>query len=105
MDTGERFPALSSFSIFQELYDIYSREARMKRKYDCLVAQDNTCVNVSKKYDIGLVKKVTGFSDDKTAQEFMDFCNFKSDSLLQANQYDIYNMIYDCLSQFLKERE
>lgn len=92
--------ALSAGSLIQAMYDEFSHEGKMKRKYDSIVKQDNINKEVSKKYDIELVKTVTGF-DDALAQKFMDFCDFKSDSILQSRQYDVYLMIYDCLSQFI----
>lgn len=91
---------LSGGSLIEALYNEFSHEGKMKRKYDSIIAQDNIRQQVSRKYDIELVKTMTGF-DDEVAQRFMKFCDFKSDSILQAKQYDVYIMIQDCLSQFI----
>jgi len=91
-----------SASLIQTLYDEYSHEGKMRRKYDSLVQQEEFERQIYPKYNLALVKQITGFTSDSAAYSFMHFCDFKNDSLLQANNYDIYWMIQNCLSQFLK---
>jgi hypothetical protein len=93
-----------STSVIQQLYDQYSHEGKMRRKYDNIVQQDDFEQRISPKYSLALVKQITGFTSDSAAYAFMRFCDFKNDSLLQANNYDIYWMIQNCLSQFLRQR-
>jgi hypothetical protein len=93
-----------STSVIQQLYDQYSHEGKMRRKYDSIVQQDDFEQRISPKYSLALVKQIAGFTSDSTAYAFMRFCNFKNDSLLQANNYDIYWMIQNCLSQFLQQK-
>jgi hypothetical protein len=93
-----------STSVIQALYDQYSHEGKMRRKYDSIVRQDNFERQIYPKYNVELVKQITGFSTDSAAYAFMNFCDFKNDSLQQANNYDIYLMIQNCLTQFLLER-
>jgi hypothetical protein len=93
-----------STSLIQALYDQYSHEGQMRRKYDNIVKQEDFERQISSKYNIALVKQIAGFTNDSTAYAFMKFCDFKNDSLLQANNYDIYWMIQNCLSQFLLQR-
>ncbi|MCL2510899.1 MAG: hypothetical protein FWF09_02485 [Bacteroidales bacterium] len=93
-----------STSVIQAMYDQYSHEGKMRRKYDSLVAQDNIEYQLYPKYNVALVKQITGFTSDSTAYAFIKFCDFKNDSLLQANNYDVYLMIQNCLSQFLRQR-
>jgi len=92
-----------STSVIQAMYDQYSHEGKMRRKYDSLIQQDNIEYQLYPKYNVALVKQITGFTSDSTAYAFMKFCDFKNDSLLQANNYDVYMMIQNCLSQFLRQ--
>ena len=91
-----------SASVIQTLYDEYSHEGKMRRKYDNLIQEEEFERQIYPKYNLDLVKQITGFTSDSVAYSFMHFCDFKNDSLLQANNYDIYWMIQNCLSQFLK---
>jgi len=91
-----------STSVIQRLYDKYSHEGKMQRKYDSLVRQEEFERQIYPKYNLALVKQITGFTSDSAAYSFMRFCDFKNDSLLQANNYDVYWMIQNCLTQFLK---
>jgi hypothetical protein len=92
-----------STSVIQQLYDEYSREGKMLRKYNSIIQQEEFERQIYPKYNVTLVKQITGFTSDSAAYTFMRFCDFKNDSLLQANNYDIYWMIRNCLSQFLKQ--
>jgi hypothetical protein len=91
-------------TVIQELYDTYSHEGKMRRKYDNLLQQDDFERQIYPKYNTELVKQITGFTSDSAAYAFMRFCDFKNDSLLQANNYDVYQMIQNCLTQFLLQR-
>ena len=91
-----------STSVIQRLYDKYSHEGKMQRKYDSLVRQEEFERQIYPKYNLALVKQITGFTSDSAAYSFMRFCDFQNDSLLQANNYDVYWMIQNCLTQFLK---
>jgi len=93
-----------STSVIQAMYDQYSHEGKMRRKYDSLIQQDNIEYQLQPKYNVALVKQITGFTSDSTAYAFIKFCDFKNDSLLRANNYDIYLMIQNCLAQFLRQK-
>jgi hypothetical protein len=88
-------------SVIQRFYDEFSREGKMCRKYDSLLAQEAVERQLYPKYNVELVKQITGFTTDSAAYSFMRFCDFKNDSLLQANNYDVYMMVRSCLKQFL----
>ena len=96
--------AILSTSIIQQMYDQYSHEGKMRRKYDSLILQDDIERRIDPKYNVELVKQIAGFTSDSAAYAFMRFCDFKNDSLLQANNYDVYLMIQNCLSQFLRQK-
>jgi len=93
-----------STSVIQQMYDQYSHEGKMRRKYDNLIQQDDMERRLHPKYNVELVKQIAGFTSDSAAYAFMRFCDFKNDSLLQANNYDVYLMIQNCLSQFLRQK-
>ena len=92
-----------STSAIQQLYDEYSHKGKMLRKYNDIIRQEEFENQIFPKYNVALVKQITGFTSDSAAYSFMRFCDFKNDSLLQANNYDIYWMIRNCLTQFLKQ--
>ena len=93
-----------STSVIQALYDKYSHEGKMRRKYDSIIQQEAFERQIYTKYNTALVKQITGLTSDSAAYAFMKFCDFKNDSLLQTNNYDIYYMIHNCLTQFLKNQ-
>ena len=91
-------------SVIQTMYDKYSHEGKMRRKYASIMQQENFERQIYPKYNITLVKQITGLTSDSAAYAFMKFCDFKNDSLLQATNYDIYWMLQNCLTQFLLQR-
>jgi hypothetical protein len=41
------------------------------------------------KFNPEVIRKVTGLTDDRDILEFMVFCNFSDDYLLEINEYDL----------------
>lgn len=56
------------------------------------------------KYNPQLIKKVTGLQQDEEVMEFMKFCNFSDDYILNINEYDLVVVIMKKYEEFLKSK-
>ncbi len=74
------------------LYNLLSKEGKSKRKLHKLLEQEEFERQVSFKYSPDIVSKITGYTGFEL-YEFMDFCSFKKDFLLDATYYEITQAI------------
>lgn len=87
---------------FTALYEKFSRSAKLRRKYNALIAYDFKKQEASKVYDAGLVKKITGLESEEEIARFMEYCELDPDFVLSSREYDLYLAIQNCYSQFMK---
>jgi hypothetical protein len=78
-------PALSPVTA---LYNLLSKEGKSKRKLRKLLEQEEFERQIDFKYSPDIVSHITGYTGFELF-EFMDFCNFKKDFLLNATYYEI----------------
>ncbi|MBN2520677.1 MAG: hypothetical protein JXB17_09250, partial [Bacteroidales bacterium] len=57
---------------------------------------------VEKKYNKDIVAFITGINDERKVLDFMEFCKFSDDFILQSNDYQIYLAINNCYKEFCK---
>lgn len=70
------------------LYYRFSKEEKSKRQVWYLQQQELRQEEVDEKYNRDIVSEITGYKDDELTQ-FMGFCNFSFNYLLETNHYDI----------------
>jgi hypothetical protein len=57
------------------------------------------------KFNPDIVKKVTGITTDEIALEFMQFCNFSDDFVIQTEAYDLMVIIAHRYEQYLQMKK
>jgi hypothetical protein len=77
-----------SISPVTALYNLLSREGKSKRKLQKLLEQEQFEREISVKYSPDIVSQITGYTGFEL-YEFMDFCSFKKEFLLNATYYQI----------------
>jgi len=80
------------------LYNLLSKEGKSRRKLRKLLEQEEFERQIDFKYSPDIVSHITGFTGFDL-YEFMDFCSFKKDFLLDATYYEITQAI------LVKQRE
>jgi hypothetical protein len=74
------------------LYNLLSKEGKSKRKLRKLLEQEEFERQIDFKYSPDIVSHITGYSGFDL-YEFMDFCSFKKEFLLNATYYEITQAI------------
>lgn len=87
------------FSPISALYDAFSKEGRERRKLAELQRQDAIKAEIEPHFNIDMVKRITGL-DNELAQEFIEFCNFSEEFLLNAPDYYIIEIILEQYEEF-----
>lgn len=85
---------------FSALYEKLSRSAKLRRKYEALLDYDYRRAQAAKIYNAELVTKLTGLKTEKGITQFMEYCEFEPDFVLNSKSYDLYMAIKNCYSQF-----
>jgi hypothetical protein len=70
------------------LYDVFSGEREQRRKYNEILSRETKKRKIRSKYNKEIVSNLTGLKGEKL-EEFMDFCNFTEQELLNRSAYDI----------------
>ena len=70
------------------LYNLLSKEGKSRRKLRKLLEQEEFERQIDFKYSPDIVSHITGYTGFEL-YEFMDFCSFKKDFLLNATYYEI----------------
>ena len=86
------------------LWDLFSREAKEKRKYDKLIAQDNLNMQIAKRYNPEVVALVIGQDDPNLIKDFMNYCDIRLSFLSTINDYTLYLYIKTKWLDYSKER-
>ena len=86
------------------LYERFSKEGKSRRKLAQLYEEERFKAQIAYKYNSDLVARITGYTDFEL-YEFMDFCSFKKEFLLEASDYQIIESILDNKKNFIKSRE
>jgi hypothetical protein len=81
------------------LYNLLSKEGKSKRKLRKLLEQEEFERQIDFKYSPDIVSHITGYTGFEL-YEFMDFCSFKKDFLLNATYYEITRAILVKQGQF-----
>lgn len=90
---------------FTALYEAFSRHAKIMRKYESLIRQDNLKLLVSKRYNMDIVQKITGLKNEQEVMEFMDFCNLEPEFILRVNDYDLFLAVNECYKKFRTKKD
>ncbi len=87
------------------MYDAFSKEGKSRRLFESLTNQDQRKVVAARRYNAGVVKRVTHFETDKEIQDFMIYCNLSVDFIVRSSEYDLYTAIHDCLLAYTESKK
>ena len=93
-----------TFSPISMLYNQFSKEGKELRKYAIVVEQQRITDQVTKKYNVKIVKRVTGIESEKEAYDFMDYCKLSDSFILKSNDYEILMAIKRCYKAYRQEK-
>lgn len=82
------------------LFDLFSKHAKSKRRYEDLLARDRYKSYLATKFNNKVVENATPLTDQKEISYFMTYCDFSDDFLAQANSYDIVVQIQHCYKEY-----
>jgi hypothetical protein len=82
------------------LFDLFSKHAKSKRRYEELLARDRFKSYLSTKFNNKIVANSTPLKDQKEISDFMIYCDFSDDFLAKSNLYDIVVQIQRCYKEF-----
>ncbi|MBD81603.1 MAG: hypothetical protein CL840_21975 [Crocinitomicaceae bacterium] len=78
------------------LYNKFSKEAKEKKRHGKAKEQDHREQVIRERYNIEVVKKVTGITSDEEAEAFMKNCPLEDDYVYRSTDYDIVKSIMEC---------
>lgn len=82
------------------LFDLFSKHAKSKRRYEDLLARDRYKSYLATKFNNKVVENATPLTDQKEIAYFMTYCDFSDDFLAHANSYDIVVQIQHCYKEY-----
>jgi hypothetical protein len=78
------------------LYGKFSKEAKEQKRLKKAKKQNAREETIRARYNVDVVKKVTGITTDEAAKEFMKNCPLDDDYVFHASDYDIVRSILEC---------
>ncbi len=85
-------------------FPILSADEKARLRLKIYISRQKNQNIIYEKYNVEIVKQVTGLTDDDEAMSFMLFCNFDEQYLLQVNQLDLMKEIADQYELYKKEK-
>jgi hypothetical protein len=75
------------------LFGAFNKHEKSKRKVQRLISLDNQSKIIERKYSPVIVSRITGMTDEKMIDKFMDYCNFSENFILITGEFELYNLI------------
>lgn len=81
------------------IYDAFSRETKQRKKMKAYKQEQADHESIDAKYNLEVVKRVTNLDDEK-AKQFMEWCKFEDNFILQSTDYELAVAMLKCLEKF-----
>ncbi|HLT72450.1 MAG TPA: hypothetical protein VKZ75_07340, partial [Cyclobacteriaceae bacterium] len=94
-------PSIGISGPVSALYNVFSREAKEKRKLKTLREKISDYSEIDAKYNVEVVRQVTDL-DEEGAKRFMEWCKFEDEFILKSSAYDLAVAMLKCLDDFAK---
>lgn len=94
-------PSIGLMGPVSALYNVFSREAKEKKKLKNLREKIMDYREIDSKYNLAVVKQVTNL-DDECAERFMEWCKFEDEFVLKSSAYDLAVTMLKCLDEFVR---
>ena len=92
-------------SVISMLYDKFSHEGKMKRKYLAVVEHDRLQNMAAEIYSDSLIAKITGLTGQEEIEAFRDYCDLNTEFILNASEYELYAAVLDCYKSYKREED
>lgn len=86
------------------LYNAFSREGKQRRNYERYVRESSVWEEVGRRYNVQIVRRITGIDDDMEAIKFMKYCKFDNQFVLESTQYELLLAVKQCYEAYLSEK-
>jgi hypothetical protein len=91
---------LYSGSLISMLYNKFSHEGKMRRKYIAVVEHDRLINLAAEIYSDSLITKITGLTDEDIIDAFREYCDLDTNFILNASEYELYAAVIECYERF-----
>ncbi|MGB0404457.1 MAG: hypothetical protein ACPGEG_10195 [Salibacteraceae bacterium] len=78
------------------LYNKFSKEAKEQKRLEQAKATTDRERTIKERYNVDVIKKVTGIKSDEEAEAFMKNCPLEDDYVYRSTDYDIVKSILQC---------
>jgi hypothetical protein len=85
-------------------FPILSADEKARLKLKKVLGQEEKQKLIHEKYNVELVKQLTGLEDEDEILSFMLFCNFDTEYLLEVNPLDLMERILEKYEEFQKKK-
>jgi len=92
-------------SVISMLYDKFSHEGKMRRKYHAVVEHERLQNMAAEIYSDSLIIKITGLTEKKEIEDFRDYCNLNTEFILNASEYELYAAVMECYESYKCEED
>ena len=86
------------------IYSLFSKEAKINKKYRKLLHGESINSFIDRKYNASVVSKIIGHDDRKLIGDFMQQCHFSVDFLITSNEYDLFLAIKQNWKRYASEK-
>ena len=73
-------------------YEVFSGERKARMKYNEILSKETKKRKIRSKFNEEIVGDLTGL-EGKQLEEFIDFCNFTDEQLLEMNEYEVLQQV------------
>jgi hypothetical protein len=87
-------------SVISMLYDKFSHEGKMKRKYQAVVERERLQNIAAEIYSDSLISRATGLTKKEEIDMFREYCNLDTEFVLKATEYELYAAVIDCYGNY-----
>lgn len=98
---GQDVLTVSFTSPISLLYNSFSKRAKSEKKLKILTQSDQRANIIKQKYNIELVKKLTGLKEGEELEKFLDFCEPSFEFIMNSSDYEVAMLILHRYEIFL----
>lgn len=104
-DESGEIGAVSFTSPISALYNTFSHQGKMEKKYRKLLANDHNEKEVRKRFSRDLFSQIIPLEQESELDLFIEYCNFDFSFLLKASDYELIAAIQKKYDLYLKSKQ
>ena len=94
---------ISFGSVVSQMYDAFSHEGKMKRKYQQIIEHDKIEEIAAARLSDSLIMRATGLVEKREIEALRDFCDLEAGFIVAASEYELYVALLDCFKSFTSQ--